>query len=191
MVVPLPPTQVAVFCGGLGTRLRPHTKLLPKPMVDVAGLPFLEHLLQQMADAGIRRFLLMTGYMGDVIHRHFGDGSQWGWDIVYSHGPAGWDTGRRIFEAAHLLDAEFILLYSDNWADVYLADVVSAHRTSGRAITTTLAARAVGNIRYSREDDVTAYDPTRSGDGLAHVEIGYMMVDREVLVQDFHHLPDM
>ena len=189
MVVPLPPTQVAVFCGGLGTRLRPHTELLPKPMVDVAGLPFLEHLLHQMADAGIRRILLMTGYMGDVIHRHFGDGSRWGWDVVYSHGPAGWDTGRRIFEAAHLLDQEFILLYSDNWADVYMDDVVSTHRASGRAITTTLAGRALGNIRYSREDDVTSYDPTRSAEDLTHVEIGYMMVDREETLELLAALP--
>ena len=54
------PSQVAVLCGGLGIRLLPLTAARPKPMVDVAGRPFLEHLLQQFANYGLTRFVLMT-----------------------------------------------------------------------------------------------------------------------------------
>ncbi|MBV05647.1 MAG: hypothetical protein CL474_06680, partial [Acidobacteria bacterium] len=77
------PRQAAVLCGGRGTRLRPHTDTTPKPMVEVANRPFLEHLLGQLAEQGIVRFVLMTGHLGEQIHEHFGTGSRWGWDIRY------------------------------------------------------------------------------------------------------------
>jgi mannose-1-phosphate guanylyltransferase len=67
--------QAVIFCGGLGTRLRPITNSLPKPMVPISDKPFLEHLLLQLSSQGIKRFILLTGYMGELIHKYFGDGS--------------------------------------------------------------------------------------------------------------------
>ena len=67
------PDQAAIFCGGLGTRLRPVTDKIPKPMVPVNGLPFLEHLICQLKENGIYNFILMTGYLGDQIQKYFED----------------------------------------------------------------------------------------------------------------------
>ena len=72
------PLQAVIFCGGLGTRLRPITNSLPKPMVPILDKPFLEYLLLQLSSEGIKRFILLTGYMGEIIHEYFGDGSKWG-----------------------------------------------------------------------------------------------------------------
>ena len=94
-----------------------------------------------MADDGHRRFLLMTGYLGDQVRDHFGDGSTNGWEVVYSPGPASWDTGRRLAEAAGLLEPQFLLLYSDNWADVDTAALLECQRSNGRAVTATLVER--------------------------------------------------
>ena len=113
-------SQAVILCGGLGTRLRPLTDKLPKPMVPVNGKPFLHHLLMQLSEQGITRFVLLTGYLGETIHEYFGDGSPWGWSICYSHGPAAWDTGRRIWEAKALFDSRFLLLYSDNFVQFNL-----------------------------------------------------------------------
>ncbi len=177
------PRQAAVLCGGLGTRLRPYTDTTPKPMVEVANRPFLEHLLRQLAEQGIVRFVLMTGHLGEQIHEYFGTGSKWGWDIRYSHGPADWDTGRRVVEAAGLLDDSFVLLYSDNFALVDLGVLADRHAATGRSLTLTLKLKTGGNVRYSPQRDVTAYDPTRSVPGLDHVEIGYMLVERDTTLR--------
>ena len=173
------PRQAAVLCGGRGTRLRPYTDTTPKPMVEVANRPFLEHLLRQLAEQGIVRFVLMTGHLGEQIHEYFGTGSRWGWDIGYSHGSADWDTGRRVVEAAGLLDESFVLLYSDNFALVDLAVLAERHAATGRSLTVTLKSKTGGNVRYSPQRDITVYDPTRSSLGLDHVEIGYMLVARD------------
>ena len=179
------PRQAAMLCGGRGTRLRPYTDTAPKPMVEVADRPFLEHLLRQLAEQGIVRFVLMTGHMGEQIHDYFGTGSRWGWDIGYSHGPAGWDTGRRVVEAAGLLDESFVLLYSDNFAPVDLGVLANRHSETGRSLTVTLKSKIGGNVRYSPKGDITAYDPTRSAPGLGHVEIGYMLVERDATLRMF------
>ena len=93
------PEQAVILCGGLGTRLRPHTDHLPKPMIPCNGKPFLLYLLQQMEEQGIQRFILLTGYLAEKIEQYFKDGSKWGWEIQYSQGPAEWGTGKRIWEA--------------------------------------------------------------------------------------------
>ena len=89
---PMAGLQAAVLCGGLGTRLRPLTDAVPKPMVDVNGVPFLEHLLRQLVSQGVGRIVLMTGYLGDQIRAHFGSGQDHRCDIVYSHGSETWST---------------------------------------------------------------------------------------------------
>jgi mannose-1-phosphate guanylyltransferase len=55
------PQQAVIFCGGLGSRLRPLTETLPKPMAPVLDKPFLEYLLVQLEEQSIKRFVLLTG----------------------------------------------------------------------------------------------------------------------------------
>ena len=186
----VPPSQLAVLCGGLGTRLLPLTADRPKPMVEVAGRPFLEHLLQQFAEQGITRFLLMTGHLSGQIVDYFGDGANWGWRIDYSDGPASWETTRRLHEALPFLDERFLLVYSDNFAPVDLSALAETHGTNGTAITVTLKTKQQGNIALGPDGSVTVYDPDREVDGLDHVEIGYMMVERDRTIPLWTALPD-
>jgi len=174
--------QAIVFCGGMGTRLRPLTNSTPKPMVDVGGRPFLEHLLDQLANQGIDRFVLATGYLGDQIHDHFGSGSPWGWEVEYSVGPPEWKTGRRFREAVDLLDDRFLLLYSDNFAPFDLESLVRCHLAGGRPLTVTLKEKSGGNVGYSSDTNIVAYDPTRGTPGLDYVEIGYAIVERDAVL---------
>ncbi len=176
-------SQAAILCGGLGTRLRPYTELVPKPMVEVAGRPFLEHLLDQISEEGVRRFVLMTGYMGDQIRSYFGDGSEWGWEITYCHGPIDWETGRRLVEASDDLDPSFLLLYSDNWADLDLLALESSHRSGGGAVTVTLVGRDGGNVLFEGGPLVEAYVPSRTGERLDHVEIGYAIIEKALVIE--------
>ena len=184
------PTQAIIFCGGLGTRLRPITDDLPKPMVPVLDKPFLEYLLEQLASQGIERFVLLTGYMGEVIYEYFGDGSFWGWEIEYSFGPNEWDTGRRLWEAQDNLDTRFLLLYADNFAQFNLNKLMHVHQKEQASVTLSLAAKENGNIRISSNGRIEEYSKNRIGDELNLVEIGYMVTERDAILSLYENIPN-
>jgi histidinol-phosphate phosphatase family protein len=174
--------QAVILCGGLGERMRPYTDLLPKPMIPVNGRPFLEYLVEQLRDQGIARIVLLTGYRAAQIENHFGDGHRFGVTITYSQGPVEWDTGRRVWEARSRLDPRFLLLYSDNFVPFRLCDLLEFHRDNGRMLSLLLSAKANGNIKVGSDGIVQHYDPSRSSPGLDHVEIGFMVVERDAVL---------
>ena len=77
------PVTAVVMAGGFGTRLRPLTEDIPKPMLPVGGKPLLEHILGQMRDSGVRHVNITTHYMPEKIVDYFGDGRQFGLEIDY------------------------------------------------------------------------------------------------------------
>ena len=76
-------TDAVILVGGKGTRLRPLTNSIPKPMLPVAGAPFLEHLLARIKAAGMTHVVLGTSFKAEVFEEHFGDGSHLGLEIEY------------------------------------------------------------------------------------------------------------
>ena len=174
------PEQAAILCGGLGTRLRPLTDKTPKPMVPVNGKPFLECLLVQLRENGIKEVILMTGYLGEQISQFFGDGASLGLRIKYSHGPAEWDTGRRLIEAKSLLNDYFLLLYSDNFVPFNLNKLARFHDAQCGLLTFVVHPKSEGNIRLAEDGKVEVYDKTRKEEGLDFVELGYMIILKEV-----------
>lgn len=74
---------VVLMAGGLGKRLRPLTEVVPKPMLKVGEQPILEIILGRLRDQGFRRFFVSVNYLGDMIRKHFGDGSKWDLQIDY------------------------------------------------------------------------------------------------------------
>jgi D-glycero-D-manno-heptose 1,7-bisphosphate phosphatase len=120
-----------------------------------------------------------------MIREYLGTGKTLGVEISYSHGPADWDTGRRIWEARQFLDSQFLLLYSDNFAQFNLQKLKELHQKNNAPITLLLAAKKNGNIRVSTDGKIEAYDKTRSGWGFEYVEIGYMLIDKDLVLKDF------
>ena len=80
--------QAVILCGGKGTRLGKLTKNLPKPMVNVSGKPFLEHLIIQLKKNGVKNIILLIGYKGEIIKKYFNTGKQFGVNISYSYLPS-------------------------------------------------------------------------------------------------------
>ncbi len=74
-----------IMAGGEGARLRPITQSIPKPMVEIAGVPLLERQVRRLADAGLQRLYISVNYLSHVIERHIGDGSQFGIEVRYLH----------------------------------------------------------------------------------------------------------
>jgi dTDP-glucose pyrophosphorylase len=77
------PLRAVVMAGGFGTRLRPLTEELPKPMLPLGSRPLLELIVEQLRDAGIKQVNVATHYKGEVISDHFKDGQDFGVDIRY------------------------------------------------------------------------------------------------------------
>ena len=157
-------------------------------MVDVNGKPFLYYLLHQLSANGIKRFVLLTGYLGELISEYFGDGSKWGWSITYSHGPTEWQTATRISKVMEDLDEEFLLLYSDNFAQLHLAELIKLSIKNVSAITLSIAEKSPGNIKIEFDGVVVDYNENRTGSGSSHVEIGYSLVVKERI---YSHLKDL
>lgn len=77
------PMQAVIMAGGFGTRLRPLTEEVPKPMLPVGDRPLMEHIIQQLRQAGIHKVNITTHYLEEKIAGHFGDGSRFGVDLSY------------------------------------------------------------------------------------------------------------
>ena len=87
---PRPP--VAILCGGRGTRLRGHTQELPKPLVEIGGYPIVWHVIRLYAAHGFERFLLLTGYKGELIER-FAAAQRWPARVSVQCVDTGLETG--------------------------------------------------------------------------------------------------
>lgn len=155
-------------------------------MIPTNGRPFLQYLLEQVRDCGIREIVLCTGYLGQQIRDFFGDGAQLGISIRYSHGPVEWETGTRLRQARGVLAERFLLLYSDNFIPFDLQRVQRFHDTADTVLTFLAVRKTNGNVRLREDGIVDLYDPLRLSEGLTHVELGYMITDHRV----FDFFPD-
>ena len=107
--------QVVILAGGLGTRLRPITETVPKPMVPVNGRPFLHWQLEDVKRQGYQDVLLLVAYLGEQVEAHFGDGQMHGLKIQYAYEKEPLGTGGALKNALSLLQDEFILLNGDSY----------------------------------------------------------------------------
>ena len=104
---------VAILCGGFGTRLGALTSDVPKPMIEIGGRPYLEHVVESFAERSLRELVLLTGFRAEVIEEHFGDGARFGVRIAYSRESEPLGTGGALREARGLLGDRFILTFGD------------------------------------------------------------------------------
>ncbi|MCL2770654.1 MAG: sugar phosphate nucleotidyltransferase [Solirubrobacterales bacterium] len=140
MSVPAAEQPVVILCGGRGTRLQEHTREIPKPLVEIGGLPIVWHVIQLYAVQGFRRFLLATGYRGELIERFAAERS-WPEGVTVECHHTGLDTptgGRVKLLEPHLAGRPFCLTYADGVADIDLAQLLDYHAGHGRLATVTV-----------------------------------------------------
>jgi NDP-sugar pyrophosphorylase family protein len=109
--------QAVVLAGGLGTRLRPITEKIPKPMVPVNDMPFLHWQLRDLKAQGFEKIILLTAYLGEQVEAYFGDGASYGLEISYSREPVPLGTGGALFYAREKLDDIFALVNGDSYLE--------------------------------------------------------------------------
>ena len=131
---------VAILCGGRGTRLQEKTHAIPKAMVEIGAKPILWHVIRIYAAQGHRRFILLTGYLGEQI-RDFVTSEAWPEpiEIVCVETGIETNTGGRVALAAELLaGGTFCLTYADGLADIDLAAQAEHHRAEAATATMTV-----------------------------------------------------
>jgi MurNAc alpha-1-phosphate uridylyltransferase len=111
--------KALILAAGRGDRMRPLTDTMPKPLITLKGRPLIEYHLRDLAEVGVKEFVINLGWLGDRIQSHLGDGSRFGVHIRYSS--EGWpalETGGGIFNALKLLGpGAFIVVNADVYAE--------------------------------------------------------------------------
>ena len=106
--------KAVVLAAGRGTRMRELTADFPKPMIKVRGKPVLQHIVEGLSDAGVRRFLVIVGYHAEMVRNFFGDGRHHGVHIEYATQTVQDGTGRVVDLARNFTaGSPFILSYGD------------------------------------------------------------------------------
>jgi len=113
-----PIEKAVILAAGRGTRMRELTAEVPKPMIKVRGKPVLQHIIEGLRDAGIRKSLIVVGYRADAVRDFFGDGSRHNISIQYATQTVQDGTGRVVDLACDFVgDNTFILSYGDILVD--------------------------------------------------------------------------
>lgn len=176
------PRQAVIVAGGRGTRLRPLTDTVPKPMIEFHGKPFLGYLLELLREQGFERVLLLLGYLPQIIQDYCGDGSRWGLAIDYSVSPVEDDTGRRLAVAAPRLEPVFLFMYCDNYWPMPFDRMWKRYVETGAEAMLTVYDNGdrytKDNVQLDVEGRIIAYDKDRTRPGLSGVEIGYAVLRR-------------
>jgi mannose-1-phosphate guanylyltransferase/mannose-1-phosphate guanylyltransferase/phosphomannomutase len=122
-----------ILAAGLGTRMRPLTRLMPKPMVPVLNVPVMEHIVRLLRDAGFNQVVTNVSYMPAMIRAHFGDGSEFGIELAYSEESAPLGTAGGVGKAREFLSSgeSFLVISGDALTDIDLAALRAAHEAGG------------------------------------------------------------
>ena len=118
---------VVLMAGGLGTRLRPVTDTMPKPLVRVGNKPLMETTLESFISQGFSRFYISVNYKSEMIRKHFGDGGKWNVEIRYVEEDKRMGTAGALRLLSGLPDAPLIIMNADVLTRINFGDLLTYH----------------------------------------------------------------
>lgn len=200
--------KAIILCGGQGTRLREHTEVRPKPMVEIGGKPIVWHIMKLCAFHGITDFILCLGYKANVIKDYFinyramnsdftvtlgeqgsirlhdYDGDRENWKVTLADTGENTMTGARVLRAARYLDGDddtFMITYGDGLSDVNVRAVLEFHKSHGGCATITgvRPPSRFGELETEGTRIVAFSEKPQVGQGL--INGGFMCLSRRFL----------
>src|SRR5688572_24734693 len=130
--------QAVIMAGGEGSRLRPLTSNVPKPMLPVANRPLMEHIIELLRKHGINDVVATVQFLASLIRNYFGDGSDLGVSLSYATEEVPLGTAGSVLGARDLLSGSFMVISGDALTDIDLDEVIRSHRERGAAATLVL-----------------------------------------------------
>src|SRR5687768_14520505 len=144
--------QAVILVGGEGTRLRPLTSTVPKPVVPLVDRPFMAYMLEWLQGHGVTDVVLLMGYLSTAVRNVLGEGHQWGLNIRYVEEPDPRGTAGALKYAESLLEDRFLMLNGDVLTDIDLTAQLAQHERTG----------AKGTLALVPVEDPTAYGLVRT-----------------------------
>jgi mannose-1-phosphate guanylyltransferase len=180
--------QALILVGGEGTRLRPLTSTVPKPVVTLVDRPFMAYMLEWLRGHGVDDVILSCGFMADGVRAVLGDGSALGMRVRYVEEPEPLGTGGALKYAEELLDERFFMLNGDVLSDMDLTAQLRQHEQTGARVTLALMAvedpSAYGLVRRNPDGSVREFLEKPSADEILDtnlVNAGAYILERDVL----------
>lgn len=187
--------KAMVLAAGLGTRLKPITFGIPKPMVPVIDRPCMAHLLALLAKHDLTDAVANLHYFPDTIRDHFGDGSAFGVDLTYNFEPELLGTAGGVRAVADYLASDgepFLIISGDGLTDIDLTALVERHRSAGGIATLTVKrvpdTREYGVVLHDEDGRITGFqEKPEPEDALSDLgNCGIYVFSPEI----FDHFPD-
>jgi mannose-1-phosphate guanylyltransferase len=179
--------QALVLAGGEGTRLRPLTATLPKPVVQLVDRPFIAFMLDWLRRHGVDDVVLSCGHLASGVRDVLGDGSAHGVRLRYVEEPRPLGTGGALKYAEALLDERFLMLNGDVLADLDLSAQIARHEATGARATLALYPvedpSAYGLVRLDGTGAVTGFVEKPAPDQVdtRNISAGAYVLERSVL----------
>jgi mannose-1-phosphate guanylyltransferase len=179
--------QAVILVGGEGTRLRPITSLVPKPVAPVVERPFVSYILENLVRHGVRRAVFSSGFLAEAIEAEIGDGSRFGVEVDYAVEDTPLGTAGAIKNAAGKLDAgPFLAFNGDVLTDVDLTALIALHHARRAKATIYLTAvddpRRYGLVELGEDDAVVDFlEKPGEWRGAALINAGVYMLEHDVL----------
>ncbi len=152
--------RAIILAGGQGTRLRPYTTVLPKPLMPIGDRPVLDIVLRQLKARGFEHITIATGYLAELIEAFFGDGGAYGLRIDYHRESEPLGTVGALALIDGLDESDFLVMNGDVLTDIDYGALLERHRASGAVATIATKLRHIQvSLGVLRFDDDT--DPTR------------------------------
>jgi NDP-sugar pyrophosphorylase family protein len=139
--------KAMILAAGVGSRLDPLTRNVPKPMVPIVNRPVMEHIVELLKRHGFNEIMVNLYYLGEQIETHFGDGSRWGVRIHYSKEDRLWGDAGSVKRCEHFFDDTFVVIGGDDITDLDLTRLLRYHKEK----------RAIATIALSLVDDPSEY----------------------------------
>jgi NDP-sugar pyrophosphorylase family protein len=153
--------KAVIQAGGRGTRLKPYTLILPKPLMPVGETPVIELLLSWLRRHGVDEVVITTGYLGHLLRLVCGDGSRWDMRIEYTEETEPLGTLGALQLVRNWLDEPFIVLNGDLITDLDLRAFMRFHRAHPEPLTIAVKETPVpvnmGVFEFDREGLVTDF----------------------------------
>jgi len=179
--------KAVILAGGLGTRIAEETQYIPKPMIEIGGMPMLWHIMKIYSSYGINDFIICCGYRAEVIKEYFNSFDSGKWTVQLVDTGLNTMTGGRLKKIQEYVDDEtFCFTYGDGLANVSITELINFHKKNKTIATVTAVQPPArfGALELN-QDKVVSFTEKPPGDG-NWINGGYFVLEPSV----FEYLND-